>query len=101
MGAYNEMQAEGHTGKQSVGQTASTTAVSVISRGAANLPRKISSWKLTNRGTVNILISTDKGTSFAVCLPYQPTEARANTDELQIKSASSTAGYDLYYTVHP
>jgi hypothetical protein len=102
MGAYNDMVDRGHKSNSSLNQTATTTAVEHIQRYGNSIPKEITSWMATNRGTVNLLVSADGGTNFHAVVPFATNEARCDSvHSLQVKSASSTAGYDLYYTTAP
>ena len=102
MNPYNEKVQEGHKAIQEVGKTATTTAVS-YRQLQGGVPAEITSLRLVNRdGSTSIRVSIDGGSNFLVVLPLQDYGLSLNSiHEIQISTASSTAAYDLFYTVRP
>jgi len=99
---FEEMINQGNTPKYKIQQTATTTATIVFEKHG-RIDAEILAIKVTNfSSSINLLVSFDGGTNFVAILPLGtiniPTQG---CHELQIRSASSTAVYDLSYAVRP
>ncbi|KKL72367.1 hypothetical protein LCGC14_2085650 [marine sediment metagenome] len=105
MGAFDDRVKEGHQPITAFTVTSSTTALSYAEKKGNGDQREISSLKVQNQsstGGENILISTDNGSSFFAVTPLATHEQSLNSGwELQIKSATGTPAYDLWFTVRP
>jgi len=103
MDAYELRLQEGHTPKYELTQTATTSAESFTSQDGAGNNQEITSLRLVNRSSdTEVLVSTDGGTNwFAVTPLYIYDLYLVSTSELQVKTSSGTASYDLFYTVKP
>ena len=101
MGAYDDKVNEGHKPNNFFAVTSSTTALSYfVNQGGSQ--KEITSVKVNHNSATdgeNILVSTDGGSNFFAVTPLskidQPTHS---TREIQIKSATGTPAYDIWFS---
>ncbi len=105
MGAYGDAVRAGDTPFNYFTITSSTTALSYAEKTGSGDQREVTSIKVQNQSSTagqNILVSTDGGTQFFAVTPLDIYEEFINDcHEIQIKSATSTPAYDLWFTVKP
>ena len=102
MGAYEDRVNAGHKWIQELGKTASTAEVTYRQRNpSTKVAKEITSIKLSNRsGSASISVSLDGGSSYYVVLPLQLYETLIDSQfDIRVKTTTSTADYDLFYTV--
>ena len=102
MTAYEQRMNEGHTPVQQLSKTATTSATSYTQQ-AGGKNQEITALELVNRSaSKEILVSTDGGTNWFAVLSISTYHRLLNSCfELQVKVASGTASYDLFFTVKP
>ena len=104
MGAYDDKVNEGHKQQNFFSVTSSTTAFSYAPK-QGTMQREITSIKVQNQSVTsgeNILISLDGGSNFFAVSPLNTHEQAVHSaHEIQIKSATGTPAYDLWFTVRP
>ena len=101
MGAYDDRIKDGHKPNNFFSVTSSTTALSyTVNQGGSQ--KEITSVKVNNNGATagqNILVSTDGGSNFFAVTPLNKIDIPTHsTREIQIKSASGTPAYDLWFS---
>lgn len=105
MGAYGDAVKGGDTPLNYFTVTSSTTALSYAEKTGTGDQREVTSIKVQNQsstGGENILVSVDGGSKFFAVTPLANYEEFINdSHEIQIKSATGTPAYDLWFTVKP
>ena len=105
MGAYGDAVKAGDTPINYFTVTSSTTAFSYSEKTGTGDQREITSYKVQNQSSTdgeNILVSVDGGPQFFAVVPLDLHQEFINDGhEIQIKSATGTPVYDLWFTVRP
>lgn len=105
MGDFSDAVRAGDTPFNYFTVSSSTTAFSYSEKTGTGDQREVTSIKVHNQsstGGENILVSVDGGSKFFAVTPLSTHEEFINdSHEIQIKSATGSPAYDLWFTVKP